>query len=105
MGGLDWKAIGERYRQLVPFAAHRSDLNYILGELIGELSTSHAYVGGGEFPHLPRVGTGLLGVDWSLDAASGLYRLAKIYRARDWHSDVAAALGQPGLGARGGEFP
>ena len=50
MGGLDWKAVGERYRQLVPYVAHRADLNYILGELIGELSTSHAYVGGGDMP-------------------------------------------------------
>ena len=50
MGGLDWKAIGERYRQLVPYVAHRADLNYILGELIGELSTSHTYVGGGDMP-------------------------------------------------------
>ena len=104
MGGLDWKAVGERYRQLVPYAAHRADLNYILGELIGELATSHAYVGGGEYPKIPRVGTGLLGVDWSLDASSGLYRLAKIYRARDWNSDVPAPLGEPGLAVRDGDF-
>ena len=64
MGGVDWKAIGERYGQLVPYAAHRADLNYILGELIGELSTSHTYVGGGEFPQVARVGTGLLVVTY-----------------------------------------
>jgi tricorn protease len=104
MGGLDWKAIGERYRQLVPYVAHRADLNYILGELIGELSTSHTYVSGGDLPMVPHVGTGLLGVDWSLDNASGLYKLARIYRARDWNSDVAAPLGEPGLDVRDGDF-
>ncbi len=104
MGGLDWKAVGERYRQLVPYVAHRADLNYILGELIGELSTSHTYVGGGDYPKVPKVDTGLLGVDWSLDAASGLYRLAHIYRSRDWNSDVAAPLGEPGLAVRDGDF-
>jgi len=104
MGGLDWKAVGERYRQLVPFVAHRADLNYLLGELIGELATSHAYVGGGEYPKVAKVGTGLLGADWSLDAASGLYRLARIYRARDWNSDVPAPLGEPGIAAREGDF-
>jgi len=104
MGGLDWKAVGERYRQLVPFVAHRTDLNYILGELIGELSTSHAYVSGGDMPKIPRVGAGLLGVDWSLDASSGLYRLARIYRDRDWNSDVPAPLGEPGIAAREGDF-
>jgi tricorn protease len=104
MGGLDWKAVGERYRQLVPYVAHRADLNYLLGELIGELSTSHTYVGGGDYPKVAKVDTGLLGVDWSLDAASGLYRLAHIYRSRDWNSDVAAPLGEPGLAARDGDF-
>lgn len=104
MGGLDWKAVGERYRQLVPFVAHRADLNYILGELLGELSTSHAYVGGGEMPPVARVGTGLLGVDWALDAASGLYRFEKIYRGRDWNSPVAAPLGEPGINVREGDL-
>src|SRR5262249_45741322 len=104
MGGLDWKAVGERYRQLVPFVAHRADLNYILGELLGELATSHAYVGGGRLPKRPKVGTGLPGADSSLDAASGLYRLQRIYRARDWNSDTPAPLGEPGLAARDGDF-
>ncbi|HEV2105937.1 MAG TPA: S41 family peptidase [Candidatus Eisenbacteria bacterium] len=104
MGGLDWNAIGERYRQLVPYVAHRADLNYILGELIGELSTSHSYVGGGDFPDVPHVNVGLLGVDWDLDAASGCYKFAKIYRQRDWNSSVAAPLGEPGILVREGDL-
>src|SRR5207302_4508043 len=59
MGGLDWKAVGEHYRQLLPYVAHRADLNYILGELIGELSTSHAYVGGGDVAQAAHVDVGL----------------------------------------------
>jgi tricorn protease len=104
MGGLDWKAVGERYRALVPYVAHRSDLNYILGELQGELSTSHAYVGGGEAPSVRRVDVGLLGADYELDAASGLYRFAAIYRARDWNSDVEAPLGMPGIQVKEGDY-
>ncbi len=104
MGGLDWNAVGARYRQLVPFVAHRSDLNYILGELIGELSTSHAYVGGGEYPDLKRVDVGLLGADWSVDKASGLYRFDRIYRNRDWNSKVDAPLGAPGVNVREGDL-
>lgn len=103
MGGLDWKAVGDRYRQLVPYVAHRADLNYILGELIGELSTSHTYVGGGEMPDVPRVGVGLLGADYALDAGSGLYRFTRIYRGRDWNSPVAAPLGEPGIGVKEGD--
>ena len=104
MGGLDWKAMGERYRQLVPHVAHRADLNYILGELIGELATSHTYVGGGDTPKVPKVDVGLLGADYALDAASGRYRFATLYRARDWNSDVEAPLGAPGVDVREGDL-
>ena len=104
MGGLDWKAVGERYRQLLPYVAHRSDLNYILGELIGELGTSHTYVSGGDLPHVAHVGVGLLGADWSLDAASGCYRFERIYRGRDWNSEVHAPLGEPGIAVKEGDL-
>ncbi len=104
MGGLDWNAIGEHYRQLVPYVAHRSDLNYILGELIGELSTSHTYVSGGDTPEVPHVDIGLLGADYELDAASGRYRFGALYRERDWSGKDAAPLGVPGVNVRPGDF-
>jgi tricorn protease len=104
MGGLDWKAIGDRYRQIVPYCAHRSDLNYLLGELIGELGTSHTYVAGGDMPKLANTDVGLLGADYTLDTANGLYRFAKIYRSRDWNSKIAAPLGEPGVNVRVGDY-
>ncbi len=104
MGGLDWKAVGDKYRQLVPYAAHRGDLNYILGELIGELSTSHAYVGGGEFPDISHVSVGLLGADYEVDPASGLYRFKTIYRERDWNGATDAPLAEPGIDVKEGEY-
>jgi len=104
MGGLDWKAVGEHYRALVPYVAHRADLKYILDELQGELSTSHTYVGGGEVPQTRRTDVGLLGADYELDAASGLYRFKTVYRARDWNSDVEAPFGMPGIGVREGDY-
>jgi len=104
MGGLDWKAVGERYRQLIPYVAHRTDLNYILGELIGELSTSHTYVGGGDYPDVPTVGVGLLGADYEVDPKSGLYRFKKVYRERDWNSSTVAPLGVPGIDVKEGDY-
>ncbi len=104
MGGLDWKAVGERYRKLLPWVAHRADLNYLLGELQGELATSHAYVGGGEFPRVDHVPVGLLGADYELDGKSGRYRFKTIYRERDWNLSVAAPLGEPGLSVSEGDY-
>jgi tricorn protease len=104
MGGIDWKAIGDTYRALLPYLADRSDLNYLIGEMIGELSTSHTYVGGGDTPDLPKVGAGLLGADYDLDARSGRYRFTRIYRSRDWNAPVAAPLGEPGIDVREGDY-
>ena len=104
MGGLDWKVIGERYRQLVPYVAHRSDLNYILGELLGELGTSHSYVGGGDAPEPPRTDVGLLGADFDLDAKSGLYRFKTLYLDRDWNSKTASPLATPAVAVRVGDY-
>jgi tricorn protease len=39
--GVNWGAMKERYGRLLPYAAHRDDLNYLLGEMIAELSCSH----------------------------------------------------------------
>ena len=40
MNGVDWKAQGDKYEQLVKYVNHRNDLTYIVGELIGELGAT-----------------------------------------------------------------
>jgi tricorn protease len=104
MHGVDWNEVRRRYGQLVPYATHRSDLNYLLGEMIAELNSSHAYVGGGDFPRVNRVGVGLLGADYALDAGSGRYRFATIYRQSDWIGGTMAPLGAPGVDVREGDY-
>ncbi len=49
MHGYDWKAIGDRYRALLPHVAHRADLNYLLGEMVAELNVGHTYIQGGDY--------------------------------------------------------
>jgi tricorn protease len=102
MGGKDWAAIGKRYEALLPYVAHRSDLNYILGELIAELNTSHTYVGGGDMPARPRVSVGLLGVDFVADG--GFYRFKKIYQGEGWNPDTRGPLAEPGLKVKEGDY-
>ncbi len=104
MHGLDWNAIYERYQPLIPFVRHRDDLNYVIGEMIGELSTSHAYVGGGDYPDVARVGVGLLGAVYEPDARSGRYRFASIYTLSNWDEDVIAPLAQPGVEVKLGDY-
>ncbi|MBZ5564688.1 MAG: PDZ domain-containing protein [Acidobacteriia bacterium] len=102
MGGLNWDQVGQRYEALLPWVAHRSDLNYILGDMIAELSTSHTYVGGGEMPQRLKVGVGMLGVDFTED--HGYYRLAKIYRGENWNEHFRSPLTEPGLKVKEGDY-
>ncbi len=85
----------DKYAQLLPYVADRYDLTYVLGEFIGELSNSHTYVGGGDSPDLNPVNTGLLGVDFDLDSASGLYRFKKIYPGENWDAFCARRSPSP----------
>ena len=63
-------------RKLVPLLGSREDLNYLIGQMLGEIGNSHTYVGGGDDGDTgPTVHAALLGVDWALDPASGRYRI------------------------------
>ncbi len=104
MHGLDWDKIRRRYEALLPYLTTRDDLNYLIGEMIAELNAGHAYVGGGDFPSVRRVGTGLLGCDFEADPASGRYRISKIYTGRNWDPQWRGPLAQPGVNVKEGEY-
>ena len=102
MGGVDWKKIGARYEALLPWVADRDDLNYVIGEMIAELATSHTYVGGGDLPHVRQIGVGLLGVDFAAD--QGYYKLARIYKGENWNPQTRSPLTEPGLKVKQGDY-
>jgi tricorn protease len=104
MNGVDWAKQRDKYAQLLPYVADRYDLTYVLGEFIGELSNSHTYVGGGDSPDLHPVNTGLLGVDFDLDSASGLYRFKKIYPGENWDALLRSPLTEPGVDVKQGDY-
>jgi tricorn protease len=104
MNGVDWQKMHDKYAQLLPSVSDRYSLTYVMGELIGELSNSHTYVGGGEYPDLHPVNVGLLGVDYELDPASGMYRFKKIYRGENWNQDLRSPLTEPGINVKEGDY-
>ena len=104
MSGVDWNRERTKYAALLPHAASRYDLNYVLGEMIGELSTSHTYVGGGDYPNLKPVSVGVLGVDFEAEAAHGLYRFKKIYPGENWQAALRSPLTEPGIGVKEGNY-
>ena len=50
MHGYDWEALRRAVpRRWLEHVAHRSDLNYVIGEMIAELNVGHAYIAGGDY--------------------------------------------------------
>jgi tricorn protease len=105
MNGQDWKAVHDNYAKLLPQLGSREDLNYLIGQMIGEISNSHTYVGGGDDGDTgPTVHAALLGVDWAVDPASGRYRIATIYPGDNTRDDYRSPLAQPGLAVKAGDY-
>ncbi|HWA94677.1 MAG TPA: PDZ domain-containing protein [Terracidiphilus sp.] len=104
MNGVDWNAERAKYAQLLPYVADRYDLTYIIGEMFGDLSNSHMYVGGGDSPDLHPVNVGMLGADFALDAASGRYKIAHILPGDNWDHSLRSPLTQPGVDVHEGDF-
>ncbi|PYV50103.1 MAG: protease [Acidobacteria bacterium] len=104
MNGVDWQKMHDKYAQLLPAVSDRYSLTYILGEMIGELSNSHTYVGGGDYPDLHPVNVGLLGVDYELDESSGRYRIKKIYPGENWNAELRSPLTEPGINVKEGDY-
>lgn len=103
MHGVDWKAIKEKYAVLLPYVKTRLDLNYVIGEMIGELNCGHAYVNPGELDRPARIQTGLLGAEVSRDK-SGFFRLEKIIPGASWSNKLRSPLTEPGVEAKAGEY-
>ncbi|MDM7995560.1 MAG: PDZ domain-containing protein [Acidobacteriota bacterium] len=104
MHGVDWAKVRSSYESLIPFVRHRADLTYIIGEMIGELSAGHTYVGGGDMPRTQRIKMGLLGAVLEKDAASGFFRIKKILKGQNWDKAVRSPLTDIGVDAREGDY-
>lgn len=103
MHGVDWKAMRKKYAVMLPYVKNRLDLNYLIGEMIGELNIGHAYVNPGELQSAPRINMGLLGAEISRDK-SGFFKLEKILKGESWDKDLRSPLTEPGIEANVGDY-
>lgn len=103
MHGVDWEAMKKKYAALLPFVNHRNDLNYVIGEMIGELNIGHAYVGGGDRPEVETVKMGLLGARYSRHE-SGFYKIEHILQGENWSEKLRSPLQAVGLNINKGDY-
>ncbi len=105
--GKNWPAIGKKYAALIPYVGTRNDLNYLLGQMIGELTASHEYIIGRGSPIRERyehVSVGLLGADVMPDFRAGAYRFTHIIQGELWRRGTHNPLLDPNVHIREGEY-
>lgn len=102
MHGADWPRMKTMYGALLPYVAHRADLNYLLDTMGAEIAVGHSYVRGGAMPEVPTSPGGLLGADVTVE--NNRYRIARIYGGESWNPDLRAPLAGPGIDVAVGDF-
>src|ERR1700678_3511704 len=74
MHGYDWKQLREKYQPLLDFVGSRADLNYVIAEMISELTVQHAYIEGGDLGLPKRPYVALPGARFESHAKTGRSR-------------------------------
>ena len=104
MHGYDWVALREQYRPWLQHVGHRSDLNYVLGEMVAELSVGHAYIAGGDWDSPVRPDVALPGAVFELDRSADRYQLVEIFTGHNEEPRYRAPLTEVGVEARVGDY-
>lgn len=102
MHGVDWAAVRDQYAPLVEAASHRDDLNFILGEMVGDLAAGHTYVGGGDYPEVKRTRSALLAAE--LEPHNGFWRIGHILPGENWQQGRRSPLTEPGVNVSVGDY-
>lgn len=100
--GAPWNDVYKWYSPWVDHVRHRSDLNYIVDILGGEIAVGHSYTSGGDFPDIEIVPVGLLGADYEVD--NKYYRFKKTYLGESWNPELKAPLREPGVNINSGDY-
>jgi tricorn protease len=102
MHGRDWKAVKAKYEVLVPYAKTRLDMNYVIGEMISEVASGHAYVTApADYPKPARIPMGLLGAE--LSKVKDGFRIDRILQGATYRPELRSPLQEPGLGVKEGD--
>jgi tricorn protease len=105
--GKDWDAVYKKYEELIPSVATRADMNYIIGQMIGELTASHEYIvdrGGPPRTFYSHVNVGLLGADLEPDQRAGRYRFAHLIEGANWREEYRNPLRAPNIDVKEGDY-
>lgn len=101
--GMDWNEIRKKYQPMIDAASHRSDIDYVLGEMAGEINAGHVYVHSGDIEPVKRKDNGLLGAEFEAHR-SGYFKIAHIFAGENWEDRFRSPLTAPGVNAKEGDY-
>lgn len=101
--GTDWPGVRQKYQPLIDAAVTRDDIDWVLGELAGELNAGHVYHDRGDSVSVTRRPGGLLGGVVE-PTADGRFRVAKIFPGEAWSPVYRNPLREPGVDVRVGDL-
>jgi tricorn protease len=104
MAEVDWDAVLAQYRPLLDLVATPSEFADVMWETLGELGTSHAYVGASAAgPDGPgRYAAGLLGADLER-GADGSWLIRRVVPGESSDPRARSPLSAPGVQVRAGD--
>ena len=100
--GANIKSLMAVYQPYVDNVMSRPDLDYILADMLGEITAQHVYIVGSDRPDVKQVNVGLLGADYAIE--HDRYRFAKVYFGENWNPGLRAPLTEPGVNVTQGEY-
>ncbi|MEH6537315.1 MAG: PDZ domain-containing protein [Psychroserpens sp.] len=100
--GAPWDDVYKWYSPWIDHVRHRTDLNYVVDIMSGEVAIGHSYVSGGDMPNIDIVPVGLLGAD--IKSSNGNYQITKIFSGERWNPGTEAPLAQPGININEGDY-
>ncbi len=104
MQGVDWPAMRAKYLPLTDRVRDRAELSDLIADLVGELSSLHIFVRGGEFREGPdQVEPASLGAALTRDETRGGCRIAHIYRSDPDFPERLSPLAKPELNLSEGD--
>lgn len=100
MHGVDWEGVRDHYEPMLDDCVTRSDLSFIIREMISELNVGHAYYRETDLESGDGSDVGLLGCRF--EANGDAYQFAELYGGADWDVDARNPL--KAAGVKQGQF-
>jgi tricorn protease len=104
MSKVDWAQTYNNYLPLLSRVKTRAEFSDVVGEMQGDLGTSHAYEMGGQYYRRPHYNIlGLLGAEFQFQEKTKSYKITRIYQGDSWLPGHDSPLSAPAVQLREGD--